>query len=72
MSDNNVWKTEEGWFHRDEVEDQHGPFATEEEAREALRRYCEWLNGPPKKDEPCNHDNKEHHAGPNEPDMGWT
>ena len=30
-----------GWYFWDEVEFYHGPFATREAAREALKSYCE-------------------------------
>lgn len=48
----NIWRVEEGeegnsfapgWYFEDETEDLHGPYATEEEAQEQLRRYCETL-----------------------------
>lgn len=32
-----------GWYHRDECEQLHGPFETEQKANEALKEYCKWL-----------------------------
>lgn len=33
----------EGWYHLDEYEQLHGPYATEHAADVALKLYCEYL-----------------------------